>query len=262
MNFELKLIIFIGRHLPRIPHITGLINRLLKPWYLRKKREEVVVDVFDFKMKLNPAEGVDGGMLFYPHLYEPDEVDFLKKQLKSGDIFLDAGANIGFYSLIASKLVGNDGLVLAVEADPYNCEKLAFNSELNNLTNIRVLNLGLSDKRETLRLGLNTIGNRGTNSFLIDSPDGVDVACYPLDYVLKDSKIDKISVAKFDIEGFEFRVLKAFFYEVDSTFYPKSIIIEHHPEGTAKAGGDALELLKSKGYKIYAKHGYNYLMML
>jgi FkbM family methyltransferase len=262
MNFELKLIILIGRYLPRLPHITALINRLLKPWYLRKNREEVIVDVLGFKMKLEPSECVDGGLLFYPHLYEHDEVNFLKKHLKPGDVFFDAGANIGFYSLIASKLVGTDGIVLAVEADPYNCVKLNFNLKLNNIVNVRVLNIGLSDKKETLRLGLNTIGNRGGNSFLSQNTEGVDVVCYPIAYLLDTYKISKISAAKFDIEGFEFRVLKNFFSEVDFRCYPNYVIIEHHPQGVVKAGGDTIELLKSKGYKTYGHYGDNYIMVL
>jgi FkbM family methyltransferase len=262
MNFELKLILFIGRHLPRIPHITAVVNRLLKPWYLRKKREEVVVDVLGFKMKLNPAECVDGGLLFYPHLYESYEVEFLKKHLKPGDVFLDAGANIGFYSLIASQLVGNNGIVLAVEADPYNCRKLSSNLKFNDIKNVRVLNIGISDQEETLRLGLNTTGNRGSNSFLSLSTDYVEVLCSPLLHVIETHKINKISAAKFDIEGFEFRVLGKFFSDANYNLYPTYIIIEHNPEWILKAGGDAIELLKSKGYRISGKFQDNFMMVL
>jgi 23S rRNA U2552 (ribose-2'-O)-methylase RlmE/FtsJ len=47
--------------------------------------------------------------------YEPDLVDALKKILREGDVFLDIGANEGFFSIIASKLVGKTGKVISIE---------------------------------------------------------------------------------------------------------------------------------------------------
>lgn len=63
-------------------------------------------------------------IIILPHLYEYGEIEFRRKHLWPGDIFLDIGAHIGFYSLIASRIVGEKGSVVAAEADPYNFEKL------------------------------------------------------------------------------------------------------------------------------------------
>ncbi|MBS4022569.1 MAG: hypothetical protein KGZ79_09115 [Dethiobacter sp.] len=79
-----------------------------------------IADVLGFKMKLCEAEFVDYQLLYQPHLYDPLETGFLKSMLKPGDMFLDIGAYIGFYSLLAYAAVGDGGKVLAVEADPYN----------------------------------------------------------------------------------------------------------------------------------------------
>jgi len=250
MDFELKLMLKLTRRLPRVKG-AGVLANALKRFYLRKSRESVDVDVLGFAMRLDPSECVDGGLLFYPHLYEHHEIAFLKKHLQKGDVFLDVGAHIGFYSLIASKAVGVEGRVLAIEADPYNYERLRLNLQLNNIRNVQALNIAVSDKRETLRLGTNRTGNRGGSSFLSTSPDGLDVECYPLSSVLKAHRIYEVRGAKFDIEGFEFRVLKQFFADVDQGLYPKFIIIEHHPEWVTKSGGDAIDLLISRGYHVH-----------
>lgn len=267
MDFELRLILKLTRRLPRVKG-AGILANGLKRLYLRKRRGLVDADVLGFKMRLDPSECIDGGLLFYPHLYEHHEIAFLKKHLHPGDVFLDVGAHIGFYSLIASKVVGTDGKVLAIEADPYNYERLWHHLRLNNIGHVQALNIGVSDQRETLRLGTNTTGNRGGSSFLSMSPAGLDVECYPLSSVLKAHRINEIRGAKFEIEGFEFRVLNQFFADVDRGLYPKFIIIEHHPEWVAKAGGNVIDLLISRGYHVqwaprwWSVSSLNYVLLL
>jgi FkbM family methyltransferase len=241
---------------------AGFTANLLKRFYLRERRDAVEADVLGFRMKLEPAECIDGGLLFYPHLYEHHEIAFLKRNLRSGDVFLDIGANIGFYSLIASPIVGNQGMVLAIEADPYNYQKLIMNLKVNNIENVQALNVGVSDKEEILRLGLNVTGNRGGNSFLSTSKHGIHVNCHPLSALLKNNHIEKIGGAKFDIEGFEFRVLDGFFNDADHSLYPNFIIIEQNPEFKEKAGGNAIDLLMGKGYHIERAGKLNCIMAL
>src|SRR5690348_14602654 len=93
---ELAFVRGVGRRLPPLPHATALINRVLKPWYLRKERPQVVADVLGFRMRLNPAETTEGALLFYPHLYDRHEIAFLRGRLQDGDTFLDVGANVGY----------------------------------------------------------------------------------------------------------------------------------------------------------------------
>ena len=117
-------------------------------------------------MELDPNENVNAAILFYPHLYDWQELEFIRKNLPRGGKFIDAGAYIGWYSLIASKIVGPEGEVIAIEADPYNAERLRRNIELNNIKNIRLFQVGLSDRHEKLRLHQNLKGNRGRNTFV------------------------------------------------------------------------------------------------
>src|SRR5687768_276637 len=105
MDNELKLWLQATRRLPRIRgsgRMAGLVQRV----YNRKPRPRVRVPVLDFTMDLDPSECVDGALLFAPQLYDHREFQLLRSLVRPGDAFLDAGANIGIYSLVASELVG------------------------------------------------------------------------------------------------------------------------------------------------------------
>lgn len=72
---------------------------------------------------MNPVECVDANLLFSPQLYDPVEVQLMLTELDDKDNFIDIGANIGFYSLIATKKI-KKGRVVAIEANPITYLKL------------------------------------------------------------------------------------------------------------------------------------------
>ena len=248
----------------RLPALrgAGVAANILKRLYLRKQRKTVDADVLGFRMRLEPSECVDGGLLFYPQLYEHREIAYLRRHLRTGDVFLDLGANIGFYSLVASKLVGKEGLVLAIEADPYNWEKLFHNVGANGIDNVRPLNLGLSDKHEVLQLGIGPRGSRGESGFLTSSLTHVPVECHPLLEVVRRNRIGQIAGLKADIEGFEYRVLKRYLADAEPSLYPRFVIIEQIPTFIGRAGGDAIQLLNENGYKVRCSWKLNHIMEL
>lgn len=258
-NVELQTLLHFTRRLPKMRG-AGAIGNIFKNFYLRKQRTDVLTDVLDFKMRLNPSEMVDSGLLFFPQVYDHKEIAYLRAHLSPGDTFLDIGANIGFYSLVASRKVGEAGLVLAIEADPFSHRRLCDNLALNAAHNVRALNIGVSDRAETLRLGINADGNRGESSFLSQSETGVEVPCDTLAKILRAQGIEKVKGAKFDIEGFEFRVLKQFFNEAEESVYPEFIVIEHNPVWHSRAGGDAINLLQEHGYRPAHASRLNYIM--
>jgi len=260
MDRELRLIMSVTRNLPRIRGVGRFCN-IIKRFYLRKKRPVEEVDVLGLKMELDPAEFVDGLLLLAPQIYEFREVAFMNAHLQGGDVFLDAGAYIGIYSLLASRLVGPKGMVLAVEAEPYNYNRLEGNIKLNRLRNVRAVHVGLSSRKERLHMSINSQGNRGNSSFVSTGP-GVEVDCLPLLDVLNVNGITKLDGAKFDLEGFEYRVLKKFFSDAPPTLYPGFVIVECFRRNVQKAGGNTVELLKGNGYKVFSSsRGCEYAMV-
>ena len=206
------------------------MGNLLKSFYNRKPRNRIATDVHGFRLVLEPAECVEGELVFFPQLYERCEFSYLRSNIQQGDTFVDAGANVGIYSLIVSELVGDNGLVVAVEADPYNANKLNKNLQLNEIRNVHLVREGLSDRNEHLRLKKNLTGNRGGNSFVCAGDgDGPVVSCTPFLDILKVQNVEKLAGLKIDIEGFEQKVLVKFFRDARRCLYPEFIIIEINP---------------------------------
>jgi len=81
-------------------------------------------------------------------VYEPDVSALLLRTLRPGDTFVDIGANIGFFSVLAGKLVGPDGHIAAFEADADNHRDLVRHLELNDLANVDAVCMPVADTAE------------------------------------------------------------------------------------------------------------------
>src|SRR5579859_719318 len=80
----------------------------------------------------------------YFGVWEPNLTDFFRDSLRPGDVAIDVGANIGYFTLLASSLVGATGRVISIEASPQIFGLLAENIELNKLSNVRAVNCAAS----------------------------------------------------------------------------------------------------------------------
>jgi FkbM family methyltransferase len=259
---ELQAIRWIGHHLPPFPHITALINRVFKPWYLRRKRAVVLAHFEGFEMELDPAESMDGGILFYPQLCDRKERRFLSDFLHPGDTFVDVGGNIGFYTLLAARLIAPSGQVLAIEADPNTAAILRRHLDRNGFNTAKVLQIGVSDSCSTLVLNRNITGNRAGNSFLYgNSGNTINVECKPLLMALNENGIVKIDCMKMDIEGFEHRVLKRFFADAPRSLWPRAILMEYVAVHDEETGGSSLQLALSLGYLVRLRTAMNVILV-
>jgi FkbM family methyltransferase len=135
---------------------------------------------------------------------------------KKGDIVVDIGAHIGLYTIIGAKRVGEQGKVVAIEADPENFEMLNRNIKLNQLTNVIPLNYAVYSKETKIKLYLPS-GESGFTKYNTIMPNWintqekfVEVNANTLDYLLQLNKIrqEEINWIKIDVEGAEFEVLK------------------------------------------------------
>jgi FkbM family methyltransferase len=243
MDKTLKVLRSVTTRLPVVRGAGRLAYSLMR-LYQRKPREEVVANVLGFRMRLAPNDLIGGALLFCPQFYDNTEIRFILRTLQPGDTFCDVGANLGFYSLVAARVVGKSGRVIAIEADPDNFADLTANIALNEADNVTAIEAGVSDRRETLRLQLNTTGNRGGHSFVdLGREDGVDVECQSLPALLGDLTP---TAMKLDIEGFEHRVLYAYFAETPVERWPGFMIVERQ---SVLSQGDAEALLARSGYK-------------
>jgi FkbM family methyltransferase len=124
--------------------------------------------------------------------------------IKEGNVVVDAGANIGLFTLKAAKAVGHSGMVIAIEPEMNNFRLLNKNVSANGLVNVVAIHKGLWS--ETGKSKLFVFGQRGHHSMLRSrSETGYEeVEVDTLDNLLDSLAVKKIDFVKMDIEGAEF----------------------------------------------------------
>jgi len=150
-------------------------------------------------------------------VHEEATTELFKNVVKEGDVIVDMGANIGYFTLLAARLVGKSGKVYAFEPEPRNLYYLLKNIEINKYDNIVAVQKAVSDKKgkTTLYLCPYDSGHHTINQYegikayaphlVGDKKDFVEVETITLDDFLKDER--KVNVIKMDVEGAEALVL-------------------------------------------------------
>ncbi len=157
-------------------------------------------------------------LLYCNGLYDYDEMRFVQDYLRPGDRFLDIGANVGIYSLLASSIVGSQGQVDAFEPVAATLPRLRENLQLNGVENVRVHELAVGSESGVVRF---ETGQDAMNHMVADPPRPTDelleptptrpqhgkseskpdcVPCVALDEYLQGQEF---ALAKIDIEGAE-----------------------------------------------------------
>ncbi|HEV3223253.1 MAG TPA: FkbM family methyltransferase [Puia sp.] len=190
--------------------------------------------------------------------FETTEIKFLNYFLKEGDCFVDIGSNIGMFSLYASRMVGPSGLVIAFEPASETYKRMLENIKLNNIENIKPNLLGLSDKDEVLELNISSNGYEAWNTFVKTADKKFSlkekVEVKSLDNFLRGNAIDinKISLIKLDVEGFEINVLKGSSELLASQNAPV-FMVEFTDDNAISAGNCCHEL-----YKLLLQYNYSW----
>jgi len=157
----------------------------------------------DFNLKISPNDHPIVDSLRETGLWEPRTTKFLKDNLKPGQVFYDIGASVGYYTIMASNLVGNSGMVYAFEPFEENLEMLNENIKNNKSDNVVVIPRAVSSKSGKLKLFSN--GRPGQNSVNKVGNDYKIAEAISLDeFEIK----DKPDFIKIDVEGHELEVLK------------------------------------------------------
>jgi FkbM family methyltransferase len=145
--------------------------------------------------------------------YEPEVLKEMKSTLNNSSVFIDGGANIGFFSLIASKIVGSTGNIIAFEPTPSTFSYLIKNIKINNINNIIPSEKGLSSSTKQLPFLLkknpeenSIISGKGKN--LQDKEEIIMVNTITIDKFCAENKIQKVDLIKLDIEGQELEAIK------------------------------------------------------
>jgi FkbM family methyltransferase len=196
-----------------------------------------------------PFKEQQGMKLALGYPYESELTNRFLDHLKPGDLFVDVGANMGYFSLLASKLVGSEGRVLAFEPCLDNFVWLACNLQLNRADNVLTFSSALSDGSGMSFISIPPFFNNGVAS-LRDAANGH--AKTPVQLQRFDDLSDaiapreKIRLIKIDTEGHELNVLEGMrkTLQLDQ---PLAVACELTPEWTSV--GSIVDLLSESGFQ-------------
>lgn len=176
--------------------------------------------------------------LVYTGVWEPGLTRLVEETLRPGDIFVDVGANIGYFTLLASRLVGPQGRVVAVEASPTIADRLERHVVLNGATNVRVARCAITDREGPVTIFLGPPANSGASS--LSRPDGgtpdAVVPGMPLARALTDDELRSARMIKLDIEGHEAPVLAELIEHADRLHPECVLVVEVSPAALEAAG--------------------------
>ena len=186
----------------RATHFRGKA-RLLNPTVARSGVKQA--KVFGSTFQLDLSDFIQRQI--YSGTFEGTETRWVRNHLKPGMTFVDAGANVGYWTALAASLVGPKGRIIAFEPSPYAFQRLKDLVEFNDLEQVEAINAGLSDLPGQVELYLGAWGNHTPTMVPHEAETSTLVAVQTLDYAAERAGIDRIDLIKIDVEGFEFRVL-------------------------------------------------------
>ena len=196
--------------------------------------------------------------LIYCRNFEATEREFVNHFLRPGDVFVDVGANIGLFTLIAASRVGPTGKVIAFEPTSKIYERLVGNVRLNRLRNVDCVRSALSDHTGELDLLQSVDGFDAWNSFAGPTkgqsalPERVGVIEWDR-YAEVHRLSGKVTMMKIDVEGWESRVLTGGREMLSRSDSP--VLQVEFTDDAAQAAGSSCralyEFLESLGYRMY-----------
>lgn len=210
-----------------------------------------------FIFLFNPFE-IEGSKLYLPldeiqffTGYEKEKVKIFKDVIKKNDVVLDLGAHIGFYTMLAAKLVGEKGMVYAFEPGGANLALVKKNKEENRHNNIILEKKAASDKTGKSKLYF-WGESRNQRLYANDDKPFAEIECVKLDDYFK-NYTGKIDLIKINIAGSEGIAIQGMAELLEKNPDVK-LIIQYSPKRILELGGnpiDGLNVLDKLGFKIW-----------
>ncbi len=263
MNKEMK------KYLKKFSWIVNLNNfKTRTKWWLSDIRSAFLSR--STKLKMTPYGFKFKGTNSIHHIgmqdgvFEINEVSLFKKIFERSDVFIDIGANIGFYSCLALKA---DLHVLAVEPLQKNLEYLYSNIIANKWEGIEIFPVGLAEHPGVATL----FGGSSTGASLIGSWAGAskmfrqNIALSTLDILLGNRFDQKKIFIKIDVEGMEYQVLlgakSALRMKPRPVWVLEICLSEYHPDGINPNFQDIFNLFWKDGYEARTADHNNKLII-
>jgi FkbM family methyltransferase len=220
-----------GTGVGRIPMVIPAYKWV---WRHYGQRGVICASVNGFKVFINCDDWAVAPSIYLGHKWEPEETNVVLQNIQPGSTFLDIGAHVGYYSLLASKTVKT---VHAFEPSPETFKLLEKNLWVNHIQNVETHNYAVSDQAGTMNLFLDNL-SPASNSLFGTGDRKVEVKVCRIDDV-----IDHADFVKMDVEGGECKALDGMSRLVRGN--PKlQMLTEVYPEGLKRAGSSEREYVR------------------
>ncbi len=234
---------------------TGLRARALRLAFDRLERGILRVPTgrgqgLILDMRYIPISHAHAGALASGNL-EVEVQEALVRRLGPGDVVYDIGANLGFFSLIAARLVGPEGRVFAFEPAPENVEAIRSNAELNRIDNVVVIPCAVSSRAGTARLQIVDDQSWSRLEEFGEHPDTervLEVETVAIDDLVESGELPPPALVKIDVEGAELAVLDGMRATIER--HRPAIVCELHDTNAEVADAFAAD-----GYRVVNLEG-------
>jgi FkbM family methyltransferase len=231
-------------NLSAIPR-SRLVGRLLRA-PLRLVPRTAVVPIIQ-----GPLQGTrwvvgSGNHGYWLGWYESDKVTRFAAAISDMRVVYDVGANVGYYSVLASRVLGRTGQVIAFEPDPQNIAFLRRHLEMNGIENVRVVEAAVSDRCGKAMFQQEASRYRGA----LSQSGTLTVRTLSVDELISSGELPFPDVIKIDVEGAEQQVLSGAEQMLRSK-HPLLFVATH----TTALHSECCQFLKSLDYKLEAIDG-------
>jgi len=188
--------------------------------------------------------GLFTGTRFIRGTYHRNEAERIERLANAGDVVFDIGAHVGYYTVLASRIVGDRGRVFAFEPLPLNLEYLNRHIRANRLTNVTVFDAAVGSTEGWLSFDIGKGSGRGRLNANSDNTS-LQVQVLKLDALFRAGRLPSPNLIKMDIEGGEAEALKGAAVML-SQCYPIIILSTHGPAVKIECES----FLASLGYRL------------
>lgn len=250
-KFALNTIGYIWSH-PNCRHqnAESILKFICWQFYKRLTHRNLDLQLLpDVKIRCYP-DSRSAASVLYCGLYDYDEMNFLLRYLRPEDSFLDIGANVGVYTLLAASKI-RSGSIYSFEVLPKNYERLQENIRINQFPQVKTYEIAVSDQTGAIALNL-AEGDSMPFITHVAANNTITVPTDTLDNLLKNQPLANLTLAKMDIEGAEILALKGALSLLKQQ-RPRVWILEINDTvshfGHQKQ--DLVDFLHSYGYNLY-----------
>lgn len=245
-----------------VTRISIATARTLRPWppllgaYLPKAYDyidwrwpdaNVCKTSFGAKMRCRLDDVIQRRIAYFG-AWEPNLTAYFRKCLKPGQVVVDVGANVGYFTLLAASLVGPSGRVISVEASPQIYDLLSENIALNGLSNVKAVNCAAAYASGEMAVYSADEANIGMSSTIPveGNVQTATVQARPLQEILTREEMARARLIKIDIEGAEPPVIRSILENLDLYSDECEIALEVSP-----ANSGLLTAMSAVGFKAY-----------